>query len=151
MTIPLTHAKQILTSLTVFDGCRFLWTADAYWLPSVDWFRNKYAPVVAQTFRRREPAANRRDCNHAVRIALALAGESMAQRNENAAIAIGRTVGGLYSPINDIDPGNPGTMHDTCLIIFDDLEPYFYEPQNGYTTRADAVSMGDFAADFVEL
>ena len=151
MTIPLAHAKQILTSLPVFDGCRFLWTADAYWMPSVDWFRNKYAPLVSSTFRKYKPFVNRRDCNQAVRIALALAGESMAQREENAAIAIGRTVGGLYSPINNIYPTPTGTMHDTCLIIFDDLEPYFYEPQNGYTTRAGAVSMGYFAADFVEL
>ena len=151
MTITLAQAKAIIAALPVFDGSPMLWTADAYWLPSNDWFKTKLAPLVISTFLRQPAAANRRDCNQAVLIAKALAGEAMSKRPEDAAIAVGRTVGGLYSPINNIHPSSPGTMHDTCLIIFDDLTPYFYEPQNGFVTRADAVTLGDWAASLVEL
>ena len=150
MTIPLSQLRQLITPLPVFDGCRILWTADAYWLPSMAWFRQEYAPLVLRTFREFPAAENRRDCNQAVRIALALAGQAMAQRPENAAICVGRTIGGLYGTVNGIT-GSSGVMHDTCLIVMDDLIPRFYEPQNGYLTLAADVTLGDWAADFVEL
>ena len=151
MTIPLAHAKQIIAALPVFDGSPMLWTADAYWLPSNDWFKRVLAPMVMSEFKKLPSANNRRDCNQAVRIALALAGNAMGKRPEDAGIAVGRTVGGMYSPINGIHPARPGTMHDTCIIIFDDLNPYFYEPQTGYVTAAEAVTLGDWAASLVEL
>ena len=152
MILPLAKVKTIIRDLPVFDGTPLYWTADSYWLPSNEWFKKVLAPTVQAEFKRLPPATNRRDCNQAVRIALALAGNAMGKRTEDAGIAVGRTIGGLYSPINGIYPSSPGTMHDTCIIIFsDDITPYFYEPQNGFVTRADAVSLGDWAASLVEL
>lgn len=152
MILPLAQVKTIIRDLPVFDGTPSYFTADSYWLPSNKFFKEVLAPTVQAEFKRLPAATNRRDCTQAVLIARALAANAMGKRTENAGIAVGRTIGGLYSPINGIYPSSPGTMHDTCIIIFsDDITPYFYEPQNGFVTRADAVSLGDWAASLVEL
>jgi len=145
------EAREIITDHAVFDGIAPLLTADAYWLPSREWFTKELKPAVTKQWFKYPPATNRRDCNQAVRIALALAGEAMAKRDENAAISIGRTIGGLYSTINGIEPNPVGTQHDTCLVILNDRILYFYEPQNSLLTPASEISLGDWAAGYVEL
>lgn len=148
--IPLSQIKTIIRDLPVFDGSPMYWSSTQYFLPDMQWFRESYAPTVRDAFLKYPPADNRRDCTQAVRIALALAGNSMAQRAENAGIAIGRTVGGLYSTVNGIT-GSPGVMHDTCIFISDELVPYFYEPQNERITHAQSITVGDWSALFIEL
>jgi hypothetical protein len=145
------EVRDIITDHAVFDGVAPLLTADAYWLPSREWFVKDFAPAVSVEWFRYPSMPNRRDCNQAVRIALALAGNAMAKRDENATISIGRTIGGLYSTINSIDPNPVGTQHDTCLVILNDRILYFYEPQTSLLTPASEVSLGDWAAGYVEL
>jgi hypothetical protein len=146
----LTEIKSVIRSLSVFDGTAAIWTATRYFMPELEWFTAKLAPAIQAEFLKYKPAENRRDCNQAVRIALALAGNAMAKRPENAAIAVGRTVGGLYSELNGIK-SDDGAQHDTCLVVMEGFNPYFYEPQNSRITHAENVTLGDWAASVVEL
>ena len=145
----LAEIKTLVRNSPVFEDTATLWSSDQYWLPSRAWFESDYMPVVQSTFRQYTPANNRRDCTQAVRIALALAGEAMGQRQEDAGIAIGRTTGLLMGEINGIKA--EAANHDTCIAVLNDGFLYFYEPQTSKLTLASNVTLGDWAAGLVEL
>ena len=143
-----TRIREIIRACPALSDCAFYPRSSAYFLPSRLWVVQTLAPVIKQQWGKFPAANERRDCSQAVSIAMALAGDAMAKRTEQAGIAFGRTVGILDAELNGIK--GPAT-HDTCLFIDNTETLWFFEPQNGLTTPASGIGPLDWSALFCEL